>query len=110
VTDVVDQISWERVELPVGSVVRPFDAVLVDGQANNTYNISFLADLDLTTVFAGSQSTSGQALGETNYGADDILGVAAASFKMSSQTDVLFKRDGTTGNSTWSAYAVQWAP
>ncbi|MEL6982272.1 MAG: hypothetical protein AAFO29_07595 [Actinomycetota bacterium] len=106
-TDDMDEISWQVVELLDGTSVQHVHTLLDPGDASSTVTISAI-DVTRATAFAGTQIGGGQNTGRTTYFADDILGVAAATFGVASSTEVTVTRTNTADYGSFGWQVVEW--
>ena len=104
------EIAWQVVELLDGSSVIPIFASL--GSLGTTMDV-VLSEVDLarSNAFASMQTGGGQNGGRTPYTADDIVGVAAFGFRLTSSTNLELRRDFAVASGSSvdvACFVVSW--
>jgi hypothetical protein len=105
----IDAIAWERIEFTDASTVQQIDVSMAAGVGTANSAITSV-DTGRTIVFAGGQWTSGQAMGETTYAGDDVIGVAVGGHELTSATNLLVTRDDINGTADWTSFVVEFGP
>ena len=103
----VTEISWQAIELKEGSAVQSGTATLGSGAASTTAAITAV-DLAKTTAFLSTQTNGGQNGGRTAYVTDDIIGVACATAKLTSTTQLTLTRTNTAAAADFAWFVVSW--
>ncbi len=103
----VTEISWQAVELMDGSTVQSGAATLASGAASTTATITAV-DLAKTTSFLSTQTNGGQNGGRTAYITDDIIGVACATARVTSTTQLTLTRTSTAASAQFAWFVVAW--
>ncbi len=103
----VTEISWQAVELKDGSAVQSGSASLGSGTASTTATITAV-DLAKTTSFLSTQTNGGQNGGRTAYVTDDIIGVACATAKLTTTTQLTLTRTNTAAAADFAWFVVSW--
>jgi len=105
----LDEISWERVQLPQGSSVQSLTLAMPAGTSSATQP---LAPVDLTRVlaFAGGQWASGQVQGEGSLDKQSNMGDTRARFQLTAPNTLTATRDSNLGTARFTAFAVEWLP
>ncbi|MBD3298684.1 MAG: hypothetical protein GF341_08525, partial [candidate division Zixibacteria bacterium] len=103
----IDEITWQVIELTDGSTVQSGNLNLSSGVSQTTIPISSV-DLNRTIAFASGQPSSGQCMGRTPYTGDDVIGVAAATFDVTSSTQITAQRSSTAAATDITWYAVEF--
>jgi len=103
----VTEISWQAVELMDGSAVQSGAATLASGAASTTATITAV-DLAKTTSFLSTQTNGGQNGGRTAYVTDDIIGVACATARVTSTTQLTLTRTNTAATAQFAWFVVAW--
>jgi len=103
----VTEISWQAVELMDGSAVQSGAATLASGAASTTATITAV-DLAKTTSFLSTQTNGGQNGGSTAYVTDDIIGVACATARVTSTTQLTLTRTNTAATAQFTWFVVAW--
>ncbi len=108
-TGQIDAIAWERIEFTNASTVQQIDVSMAAGIGTANEAIASV-DTSRAIAFAGGQWTSGQAMGETTYAGDDVIGVAVGRHELTSATNLLVTRDDINGTANWTSYIVEFGP
>jgi hypothetical protein len=103
----VTEISWQAIELKDGSAVQSGAATLASGAASTTATITTV-DLAKATSFLSTQTNGGQNGGRTAYVTDDIIGVACATAKLTSTTQLTLARTNTAAAASFAWFVVSW--
>lgn len=103
----VTEISWQAVELKDGSAVQSGSASLGSGTASTTATITAV-DLAKTTSFLSTQTNGGQNGGRTAYVTNDIIGVACATAKLTTTTQLTLTRTNTAAAADFAWFVVSW--
>lgn len=103
----VTEIGWQAIELKEGSAVQSGSATLGTGTASTTAAVSAV-NLAKTTAFLSTQTNGGQNGGRTPYVTDDIIGVASATAKLTSTTQLTLTRDNTADTADFAWFVVSW--
>jgi hypothetical protein len=105
----IDSISWERIEFGTRGSTQHF-LVSMDG-GTQTASVPITAvDTTRTLVFSSGQMQSGQAMGETSYAADDIIGTALGWHTLTSSTSLEVSRGADGGTAQWNSTVLQLEP
>jgi hypothetical protein len=105
--DTINEIGWQVVELRDGSKVQSGSVNFPSGTALQTISITSV-DTTRAIAFASVQPACGQSLGKTPYAGDDIIGVASATFALSS-TDITARRANTASSADIGWFTLEFA-
>ena len=105
----LNQVAWERLDFGTRGVVQTRTATLAIGALTADITISAV-DMTRTLVFASNQSLMGQGLGETTHSGTEVLGEGAATFELTSPTNVRLTRASSSSESFFTFYTVELAP
>ncbi len=105
----IDEIAWERIEFTDATTVQQIDISMAASIGTANAAITSV-DTSKAIAFAGGQWTSGQAMGETTYAGDDVIGVAVGRYELTSATNLLVTRDDINGAADWTSYIVEFGP
>lgn len=108
-TGQIDEIAWERIEFTDATTVQQIDISMAASIGTANAAITSV-DTSMAIAFAGGQWTSGQAMGETTYAGDDVIGVAVGRHELTSATNLLVTRDDINGTADWTSYIVEFGP
>ncbi|WP_224361597.1 beta strand repeat-containing protein [Hyalangium versicolor] len=103
----VDEISWEVVTFPSGTVVQQYKQPLTGNSA--PINLTTSVDPSRTLVIAGGQWASGQVHGEGKVQTDTISDVRAQAYLFDNST-VNLNRQTATSTATFTVFVVQLKP
>lgn len=113
-TSAIDDISWERVVLPVNNLVQPFNLVANGTTSQTSGTFGTTVDPTRTVVFAGGQHAAGQASGEADdNGTSSTISTRswrALSTINGAGTTTTQTRASGTGLGSWTSYVIQFAP
>jgi hypothetical protein len=104
----VDDIQYQRVQLPSGNVVQQVPFSLAAGASSAAQSITAV-DLTRTVIFSGQMMTGGTAFGETANGGE-LFGEALGRFSFLSSTLVQVQRDANVSAAAFTGWAVQFQP
>jgi hypothetical protein len=102
----VQDLGWERVQLPAGYSVQQVVMAITDGGSFASATIAAV-DPARSLIFASGAFTNGQGYGETSYNADDVPGAAGARFSFGAADRIDLVRGFDGGTARWTVYAVQ---
>jgi hypothetical protein len=106
---IIDSISWERIDF--GERARAQHVPVTMDAATQSVSLPITAvDPTRTLVFAGGQSQSGQAGGETSYATDEVIGAALGWHSLTSPTVLEVSRGAAAGTAKWSSTVLQLEP
>lgn len=103
----INEIAWQVVELRDGSKVQSGSVNFSSGTSQQTFAITSV-DTTRAIAFASAQPANGQSMGKSPYVADDVIGVASATFALSS-TSVTARRNNTAASADIGWYVVEFA-
>ena len=109
----IDEISWARVQLPVGTVVVPLTLEMTGAATTITSSAFTAVDPTRTVVFSGGQWASGQSNGETDWTASANTHTSRSKDTLTGgNTTVTLTRASNGGGSKakWTSYVVQFLP
>jgi hypothetical protein len=106
----IENIAWERIELPPGTLVQQLSLEVANGSTTTSATLSPAVDLTRTLAFSGNQSHGGQSLGESTYSQDDIPGVAAGRHLLTAPDRLEVHRGSSLGATRWTSYVLQLFP
>jgi hypothetical protein len=106
----IDAISWERIELPVGTLVQQLQVDVADGAALAPTPLTQEVDLTRTLAFSGGQWLNGQGGGEGTFAGDDIFGTATGFHQLTSPSELEVTRGSAQGYARWTPYILQLLP
>ena len=99
-------VAWQRIDLHSLIAVQHVGVALQSGILAADGTLGTAVDPTRTLVLSGGQGLVGQALGQSDYAANDVIGEASASFVLTDPSTVRFTRGSSVGNSSWSLYAI----
>ena len=105
VTDDIDEIVWQAVELKDGSLVQQGSASFAAGVSQATAALSPGIDLAASVGFASTEATGGLGLGISPYVSDDVMGVASATVALA-KTQVTLDRTSTVDSADVGWFVV----
>jgi hypothetical protein len=107
--DAVDEIAWERIELPAGSRVQTASIKMPVGVLSV---IQGLATVDLTRSFALSSGMSfaGVGTGQGSLSTDDVIGEVMARHTLGSPSQLVLGRVASSGSASWTSSVVELKP
>ena len=105
----IDEIVWERVQLPAGSSAQEFDTALAVGVASGTQALTPV-DTTRAMAFSGGQWTSGQGQGEGSLDTQSILGDTRARYQITAPNSVTVTRDSTLGTAHFTSFVTELLP
>ena len=106
----IAELVWERVELPLGSLVQQLHIGHVADTASDAGTLTTAVDSSRTVLFMGSQGPGGQAGGESNYASNDIIGALLGTPSLSGNTVTVTRPAANLGAALFTVFVVQWAP
>lgn len=106
----VNELAWARVELPVGSLVQSTTVVHPPGAVVGSSTIATAVDSTRSIVFMAGQGLGGQASGEGDYSADDLLAAVVGIPSVSGTTVTVTRTVPGLGAATFTPFVVQFAP
>lgn len=104
----IEEIAWERVELPLGALVQQLESNMRDVAERTALVTLNTVDLTRSLVFTGGQSISGQALGEGESYV--YMGAMSALQRLASSTSLEVQRGrAASGDARFTSFVVQFA-
>ena len=107
----IAELAWERVELPAGNTVQSANVLHANNADTGSASITAV-DLTRSVVFMAGQGMGGQAAGESNFAANDIIGavVGTATFNTAGNQVTVTRPAANLGTATFTPFVVQFAP
>jgi len=106
-TDQDLELAYQRIDFGALATVQQVPASMPPGTFTADVTIGSV-DPTRSLVLSGGQPMSGQAMGETDYDADDIIGEAAALHLLTGPTNLQLIRGSGNAPARWSAFVVQF--
>jgi len=103
--DVLD-LAYQRIDFGSLGTVQEVPALMFAGDLTADVTINAV-DMTRTVVMSGGMPMGGEAMGETDYAADDVIGEAAALHQLTSSTNLRLTRGSANATAQWSAYVIQ---
>jgi hypothetical protein len=108
--DTIEEIGWERVQLPDGNQVQAVVSAINGATPGLSVDVPISAvDTTRSIAFAGGQWTSGQSIGAGSFQSDDIIGTMVGLHSLTSSTNLHVERTNAGGTARWSSFVVQFA-
>jgi len=107
--DAYMSVAYERVELPAG-LVQSVDLAMPSGQTRGAASFATPVDPTRTLVFTGSNTWSGQGLGENDITSDDDPENFVGRFALDGGSEVLGARVQSTGDTRYHVFVVELDP
>lgn len=105
-SDQTIDLAYQRVDFGALATVQQVAASMPATTLSTDVTIGAV-DMTRSLVLSGGQTLSGQAMGETDYAADDIIGEATAQHALTSSTNLRLIRGSANGAAQWSAFVIQ---
>jgi len=100
-------VAWQRVDLRALGNVQQARTGMQVGALSTDYTLQTAVDPTRTLVLSGGQGMVGQALGQSDYAGDDIIGEASARLMLIDPGTLRLTRGSSLGGSSWSSFAIQ---
>lgn len=101
------ELAYQRIDFGALASVQQVQASMPPGTFTADVTIGSV-DPTRSLVLSGGQPMSGQAMGETDYDADDVIGEAAALHLLTSATNLQLIRGSGNAPAQWSAFVIQF--
>lgn len=108
-TATVDEVAYQRVELPAGNVVQQVTFNLAAAATSATQPISPV-DLTRTAIFSGGMMTSGTAWGESALASGELFGEALGRHALTGPTGAEVRRDSASAAAVFTGFVIQFQP
>lgn len=105
----INQISYEVVTFPVGTVVQQVTRSLLSGTASTNVAISPV-DPSRTIVIAGGQWASGQVHGESKFAGSENISEGRAQAYLADASTLTIARESSSDGAIFTVYVVQLKP
>ncbi len=103
-------IAFERVQLPAGASVQAVDITIAGGATRGSTLLGAGVDPTRTLVFTGSNTWSGQGLGENNITNDPNVDNFVGRFALDGGSEVLGARADNGGTARFHVFVVELDP
>ena len=108
----VEDLAWERIELPVGGEVQSARVNHAANTDTGSTTIGVAVDLTRTVLLMASQGLGGQAGGESDFAGlgNDVSGAVLGTPSLSGTTVTVTRPAINLGSASFTTYVVQFAP
>jgi hypothetical protein len=104
----IDEIVYQRVELPVGNLVQQMPMTMTAGTPSSSVSITTPVDITRSVMFASGMFTGGTAQGETASPTENV-GESLGRFSFTTNNATV-NRDSSLSAATFTGYVVQFQP
>jgi hypothetical protein len=100
-------VAFQRIDFGSLATVQGPEIVMSPGGLIGNVTLSAAVDPTRTIVLSGGQAFAGQAVGETDYEANDVIGEAVALHQLTSTTNLRVTRGSANGSARFSSFVIQ---